>query len=281
MVRKVVFILGSVFLIGLFVWTEEKFAPTFHQCIDDWIANQGEIEPNQKSLIAAKFIGGRSLCVIRAIDHHNGFFAALAAFVIAWFTFALDRSTTSLWKIEERNFRDARRAFVFLDGFSTELTTAADARVVDAENLPKEYKSDPGLYITRFAVAPKWRNGGETQTKNMTIRVNWCGPIGDLVLDYSYRNPPVKLFIGPKAVEQSRFIDMPGVQALIDWSWHPIGDPPLILIWGRADYEDIFGGHHWIEWCRQLRLDRHDGRNLRANFIQWGDYNRSDEDKRE
>ncbi len=57
----------------------------------------------------------------------------------------------------------------------------------------------------------------------------------------------------------------------------PIGVEPLIFIWGRADYEDIFKRKHFAEWCRRLRFDRHDGKTLHASFIQWGEYNRTDE----
>jgi hypothetical protein len=73
---------------------------------------------------------------------------------------------------------------------------------------------------------------------------------------------------------------MPSAAAIVTWSLNPIGLEPPVLIWGRADYEDIFGRSHFVEWCHRLRLDRHDGKNMRAGFIQWGDYNRSDDDGR-
>jgi hypothetical protein len=56
----------------------------------------------------------------------------------------------------------------------------------------------------------------------------------------------------------------------------PVGDEPPVFIWGRADYDDIFGSHHFIEWCYRLRFERHTGERMSAGFIQWGDYNRSD-----
>ena len=277
MLRKYLLFLGAFLIILIvFFWTENNFAPVFQSCISQNTSNQGAKETEIR--VIRRVITSEAICSLSLVDRHSGFFAAIAAFIAALFTFALKQSTARLWKTEERNFRESRRAFVFLDDFNTELTTAADAKEVKVDDLPKEYKSDPDLYITRFAVAPRWKNSGDTPTRNMTIQVDWCGPTGDLVLDYSYKNkPPVQLFIGPKAVELSRVIEMPGVRELIDWSWDPSGDPPLVLIWGRADYEDVFGRQHWIEWCRQLRFDRHDGKKLRASFIQWGDYNRSDD----
>jgi hypothetical protein len=74
------------------------------------------------------------------------------------------------------------RAFVYLDGFNVELTTAVDGKI-DLAFLPEWYRSDPGLYITRFAVSPRWKNGGNTPTRNMTIQVNWRGPIASIPPD--------------------------------------------------------------------------------------------------
>jgi hypothetical protein len=63
------------------------------------------------------------------------------------------------------------RAFVYIDGFTPELTTAADAKVVKVEDLPERYRDCPELCITRFVVLPRWKNSGTTATRNMTIQV--------------------------------------------------------------------------------------------------------------
>jgi hypothetical protein len=172
------------------------------------------------------------------------------------------------------------RAFVLLDGFNVELTTAADFKSVDIDKLPERYKSDPSLYITRFAVSPRWRNSGNTPTRKMTYQVNWRGPPGPIPPDYVYSNPPEPFFLAHKAVEPSALVEIPRAPILIDWALRRIGEEPGVYIWGRADYEDIFGESHFVQWCRQLRFERHDGEKLRAGFIQWGEYNRSDEDNR-
>lgn len=52
----------------------------------------------------------------------------------------------------------------------------------------------------------------------------------------------------------------------------------MILIWGRADYEDVFDKPHFVEWCYELRFDMYDGKRLSATFIQIGNHNRTDED---
>jgi hypothetical protein len=144
--------------------------------------------------------------------------------------------------------------------------------------VPGRYGDDRELFITRFALQPRWKNGGNTPTRRMTIQVDWRGPPGPVPPpEYEYRNGPEPFFLAPKAIEPSTFIEIPTARALVDYGMDPIGLPPIILIWGRADYEDIFKRKHFTEWCHQLRLERHDGKKLRGGSSQWRDYNRSEE----
>ncbi|MGO9006429.1 MAG: hypothetical protein ACLQIQ_17315 [Beijerinckiaceae bacterium] len=199
---------------------------------------------------------------------------AFAAVAVAVFTFTLWRSTKDLWKAGKEALETTERAYVFIGGFDTELSTAEDLNIPH-EELPNWYKGKRELCICRFAVQPKWRNGGNTATPKIIARVHW-GPADSKFL-YKYPNPPQSLFIAPKSVETTEFIDMSASpRILVEFGFNPVGSEPLLLIWGRADYEDIFGHAHFIEWCYRLRMDRHDGKKLRAQFIQWGEHNRSD-----
>jgi hypothetical protein len=206
--------------------------------------------------------------------------AALATVAIAGFTIVLAIATVRLWRVSERSLTDLERAFVFIDGFNVELTTLPDVRGVDElSDLPEIRR--PELHVTRFAAQPRWKNGGNTPTRNMTIEVDWRGPGLPLAHDFNYtsRWPRERFFLGPQAIEISNAIEMPGANALINDGHGPI-DPwfePMMFIWGRADYEDIFGHHHFTQWCYRLRFEAHDRRRLRAQFIQWGEYNRTDE----
>jgi hypothetical protein len=127
-----------IFIVGLLVWTEENVSQEFSRCVNDWSADYGSDQSSKDGLIVAKLIGGHALCVIRSIDRHNGFFAALAAFIVAFFTYTLDRATNRLWEIEDRNFRTAQRAFVSLDTIDYELTTAAHSK----KSPSKEFRRD-------------------------------------------------------------------------------------------------------------------------------------------
>jgi hypothetical protein len=172
------------------------------------------------------------------------------------------------------------RAFVYIDGFDYELSTRADGKepLEFFEEEPEWHRSSPELAITRFALQPRWKNGGTTLTRNMTIQVDWRAPPGPVPpSEYSYRSKREPFFLAPMAIERGEVIEIPSAAAIVNWSMKPMGLPPFILIWGRADYEDVFGTPHFVEWCYRLRLSRpiHKER-MTAQFVQWGDYNRSD-----
>jgi hypothetical protein len=188
-------------------------------------------------------------------------------------TIGLWLSTRRLWKVARETFEASERAFVFVDGFTPEVTTLADQPdVMFPESVPPQNR---GLVVTRFAVQPRWKNGGNTPTRDMRIQVDWRGPGGTLT-SYEYRTPPEPFFLAPRAVEPSDIIEMPGANALINEGNIILGEPPMMFIWGRADYMDIFGRPHFVQWCYRLRFERHVGEKVRAHFIQWGEYNRSD-----
>jgi hypothetical protein len=213
-----------------------------------------------------------------ALDACNSAITAIATAFIAWFTLTLRRSTDKLWDAGERALITTERAFVFIDGFNIELTTAADSSVVENEMLPEAYRNKPELFITRFAAQPRWKNSGSTPVQDLTIQVDWHSPGSPIPLDFSFREKPAAFFLGPGAVEASDMIEMPGAMALVNWQWNPISPRPLMLIWGRADYRDVFGKPHFTEWCYQLRLSRPvRTERMRAEFIQWGEHNRTDQ----
>jgi hypothetical protein len=182
----------------------------------------------------------------------------------------------------EKALATGERAFVFIDGFNVEMTTAVDSNRPghDFTWLPERYQQDPSLWIARFAAQPRWKNGGNTPTNQLTVQANW-GMFREGIppnIEYTYRDQPAPFFLGPRAVEPSPAIEIPPVQALINWANNPAGIEPIILIWGRADYRDVFDAPHFVEWCYWLRLLRPiPQERMAAQFIQWGQYNRTDQ----
>ena len=254
-----------------------KNAPVF---IDGEVTTKKDEEETRSENIERVFKAG----IDRRIANYTGY--------LALFTFLLFVFTAALWWVTLQLSRDAKkasdrqaeelrkieRAFIFLDGFNVELTTAEDTDAA-SRSVPERYVSDPGLVITRFAIQPRWKNSGNTPTRNMTVRVNWRGIEGPIPPDYVYRDNSQKVFLAPNAIESGEFIEIPGMQSLIDYGMFTAGAEPMAFIWGRADYEDIFGRPHFVEWCYRIRFERHKrGQALRAGFIQWGEYNRTDDE---
>lgn len=220
----------------------------------------------------------------RTIDDPVDLYTALLTIftgVLAVSTIGLWKSTNKDSKRQAKETRQLERAFIHLDDFITELTTAEDVGT-DISLLPEEFRELPHLYITRFAIRPIWKNSGNTPVKTMAIRVNWFGPASDAP-DYSFKEEPQSFFIAPHATAGSEFVEIPSARDLIIAETYPVKMKPgkelKVLIWGRADYTDIFGFSHFTEWCYRVRFDAHKGKGLGINFIQWGDYNRTDNEE--
>jgi len=226
-------------------------------------------------------LGLNSVCTAHAANVYQGVMAALTAIAIATFTFTLWQSTEKLWRAGREALETTERAFVFIDGFDYELTIFTDTHHNPTEIAEFGQSHNPALWITRFAAQPRWKNGGNTPTRNMTIQVDWRQPGGTLPVefDYPYRGFRERFFLAPRSTEPSDFIEMPGANEIINEGMPHPGLAPMMFIWGRADYQDIFGHWHFAQWCYQVRFDRHRGARLRAQFIQWGDNNRTDEDR--
>jgi hypothetical protein len=237
---------------------------------------------------------GVALALGALVDEHAGAVGAVATIFIGLFTYTLYTATKRLWLTTlrsgvkqscdmraslahaERSLTAVERAYVFIDGFTPEITTAEDLGT-PGNDLPQRYWHRKHLYMHRFAVLPRWKNGGNTPTRKMRIQVNWRGPEGPIPPEYVYRQEPQPFFLGPHAVEHSPPVEMPLAARIVDYGVHRVGVEPQCWIWGRADYEDIFSAAHFVEWCYMLRFDAHDGKKLRATLIQWGDYNRTDD----
>lgn len=271
--------LTFIALVAALTWTTKSF----QECVDNnqsykssQILDKSLFFPN----VLWRWVYLRSACARATAGENDGAIAALATVVVAIFTFTLWKSTEKLWVASNKSLEITERAFVFLEGFETEITTLAELKDPDLSHIDPFYQANLHLYITRFAVLPRWRNAGNTPTRNMKVKTGWQGLGGPEPPNYSSGTHARPFFLGPSATELGDCIEIPPARDLVMLAFEPVTykNPPKILIWGRADYEDVFGRPHFTEWCRQVRLDAHKGDRLRATFIQWGDYNRTDED---
>jgi len=194
--------------------------------------------------------------------------SALATIAIAIFTVCLSRVTGRLAALANATLVTTERAFVYLEGFEIDIGQTTHPRD----------PNDP-LFITRFIVKPKWKNSGTTPARNLTVRVNFTITIGNPPVEYSYGNSGERLFLGPQASAMSSFQQLPTGSAQEIVGLREAGQTNL-FIWGRAEYEDMFGDTqpHFTQWCYRVHLGAPDGKTLRAEFIQAGNYNCSDAD---
>jgi len=167
------------------------------------------------------------------------------------------------------------RANVVPATFNRELSTAVDELAKQIQGpMALQVRAKLELDVRYFAVQPVWANTGNTPTQRMRIRVDWGDgnerPVGN------YREPWQEFFIAPKSTETSEFIEMPGLNELIQDGAAGVGGRrvPLRLIWGAAEYEDVFDKKHWLRWCYRIRASRpNPGQGLKITLIQHGDHN--------
>jgi hypothetical protein len=244
-----------ILLCGIF-WAENNISQQFQSCIDEARSHPStNITANNVAVAVGRLVKSQAVCTARLADTHNGLITALAGIAVAVFTLTLKQSTDRLWNAHNRALETVERAFVFIEEFNVEVTTLAETKI---DNLPETLKSvDKDLFVTRFACQPIWRNSGRTPTRKMRIRIDWQSPAGTQMVGH-YRNPEEPFFVAPQSISSGKVIEMPGLNALIeDGAAGTRGPIPLMLIWGRADYEDIFGKSHFVEWCYRVRAERH------------------------
>src|ERR1039458_2402260 len=81
-------LLVLVILIG----AENQFAPSFQSCISQGASQQTTKDSKEKRQFIVIGVDTQIIYSLRLFDSHSGFFAVLAAFCLAAFTFTLKRS---------------------------------------------------------------------------------------------------------------------------------------------------------------------------------------------
>jgi len=98
MLNKFIPYVGAfLFVVAIFIWAENQIAPSFQSCV------------SQEAI--SDFIGSQTLCSIRLVDAHNGFFSAVAALVVAVFTIVLAVVTEKQARLTRDSIKLARDEF--------------------------------------------------------------------------------------------------------------------------------------------------------------------------
>jgi hypothetical protein len=162
------------------------------------------------------------------------------------------------------------RAFVFLEDVDVSATYGARG----SPHSP----GHTGWEVREFIVKPRWRNNGNTPTRDMTVLVNWTPWGADLPEGFSYAygedTKPAPMYLGPEATEWSDAVHFNAMEVT-----QVLEGKQSIFIWGRCDYRDVFDGtaaHHTI-WCYRLIFTQTQPR-PETQFVAFGPHNGSDQD---
>ena len=194
------FYLTVLVLAALFILAEEEFSRAFGQCVAEWTQNDGKAATNPKGLNIAGFLESRAICTVHLIDKHNGFFAAIAAFIIAWFTWTLKESTDTLWSVtndtlvhSQKTAERQLRAYVYLE--------------VSGRKYPP-----PPKVPDRYSVSLVVKNSGVTWARNVRIKhLRAVDPDGDAFEAAKWDDiNPRPILIGPNQEVQMQFGDLSG-----------------------------------------------------------------------
>ncbi len=152
------FFLALLVIAALFIGAEERFSNSFGQCVGEWTENAGQAKPNQNGFNITVIIESRAICTVRLIDKHSGFFAAIAAFIIAWFTWTLKGSTDNLWSTTNDTLAHAEktavrqlRAYVYLE--------------ISGRRYPP-----PPKVADRYSISLALKNSGSTWARHVQVR---------------------------------------------------------------------------------------------------------------
>jgi hypothetical protein len=83
--NALIFFAAIVTALLLFLWAENHVAPSFQSCVSQNSTKQSAESSNDYGNIVAVVVKAQSICSLRLIDRHNGFFAAIAAAIVAHF----------------------------------------------------------------------------------------------------------------------------------------------------------------------------------------------------
>jgi hypothetical protein len=190
-------------------------SPSYKRCVERYGSQYDESKKGDVNKTRGRDrIPSFLVCEGYFIDENSGTLSVVATFAIAAFTLTLWRATTRHAAHMEKMVA-IQRAFIFLDKFNCELTTAAEAKI-PIEKIPQNYKNDSDLYITRFAIQPIWKNSGSTPPINMKINLDWWIPPGIFPAEFGYKKEPRDFFVPPQGTEGSDFIEITGTQVLVD-----------------------------------------------------------------
>jgi hypothetical protein len=155
--NSLIFLISFCLAITIFVWAENQFAPSFQACIGQNASEQGGENAKNIGNGIASIAKSQAICSLRLIDRHNGFFAALAALVVAAFTFTLWIATSKQAGLTFESLKLAREEFAAIN------RPEIGIHSIEVRHIPSEKGDCLGASILCF-------NRGRTAAKKIEVR---------------------------------------------------------------------------------------------------------------
>jgi hypothetical protein len=155
--NSLIFLVSLSVAITIFVWSENQMAPSFQACISQNASEQGSESSKNNSDGIVGIIKSQAICSLRLIDRHNGFFAALAALVVAAFTFTLWIATSKQAGLTFESLKLGREEFAAIN------RPEIDIHSIEVRHIPSEKGDCLGASILCF-------NRGRTAAKKVEVR---------------------------------------------------------------------------------------------------------------
>jgi hypothetical protein len=206
------YLISAALVIGLiFVALENLSIHQFQQCVAAKTADNSTKESDQESrvIIVLRDFGAQSICTVRVLDKHNGFFAALGGLAVAFFTFTLWQSTEKMWRASIRQSEDLGKSIAAAEksADATAVIAASDrawitqkgltfADIQDTSFSDVYYKKTLGLYV-------QWQNRGQSPAiKAVAYSANQIRDIKSRdipTFEADFRNAEISSPVGPGA----------------------------------------------------------------------------------
>jgi hypothetical protein len=224
-----VLIVTFMFLLTVFVSGERFFSPSFNACIAKHQTQEGSSTSEEHPSGLSRTIDAYVVCSGEFIDAVNGSITAVATLVIAAFTFTLWRATTAQFELARDAFIADKRAFVFASG------------------VQGFYEPDVATGHFNWRVAPHWKNGGDTHTRNLQFYSD--GFLTNVLIPSTFDfhqitgMPPGTGMLGPEMSATAGMAPQPGTPALTPQDILDIqSGRKYFYLWGWARYNDTLPG---------------------------------------
>jgi hypothetical protein len=233
------FCLSLVGFIGILLGAENTVSSQFAKCLSQISPHDVTATTGQKLL---HIVWPQSVCTLRIVDAHNGFFGLLVAVVVAAFTFTLRRTSIEQGKLTRRSIDIAEQSmtigqwpFLYIKDqrFMTPFSRPSASHCPQFEFSVLMYGQSPAIIratslalffdtqIPRDAMRGRgwrWTSGVMHPTESTQLSISWEGP--EII-----------------ATVQDR------AKARAAGKW--------FYAVGRIVYDDLFGNQHEFGFCYQ------------------------------